>query len=232
MVVIMAISGPFGTYDDLSLPTRFAFWLLALMAIAPIMELAIAWSWRANALKKIPKILRPVAAVVVFAAPAAVAMLLINSLFRPQQSMWSAFPITWLSIAVIGLTMGAIRYRHEIWDAAVSGKAELEATASLPPFFNRLPDELGQGLVSVSINEHYLDIVTSAGKTIMRMRFGDAVNELDGFPGTSIHRSHWVAKNHAGPVVRRGSGYQMRLADGRVLPVSRSRLKQARALSK
>lgn len=230
MVVIMAISGPFGTYDDISLPLRFVFWTLALLAIAPIMELAIAWSLQAKALENLPKFLRPLAAVLTAAAPAAAAMLSINSLFRPQHGMWDAFPITWLSIAVIGLTMGAIRYRHEIWGDETSDAMLSPESRPLPPFFNRLPDDMGKDLISISINEHYLDVVTGAGATIMRMRFSDAVNELDGFDGTRIHRSHWVAKAHAGPVVRRGSGYQMRLADGRVLPVSRSRLREARKL--
>ena len=50
------------------------------------------------------------------------------------------------------------------------------------------------GLLALSVEDHYVDIVTDKGKTLVLMRLADAMKETGSVAGLQIHRSHWVAR--------------------------------------
>jgi hypothetical protein len=82
-------------------------------------------------------------------------------------------------------------------------------------------------LLAVEAEDHYLRIHTDAGDELITARFGDALNELEGWPGFRTHRSWWVAACAIDGVKwSRGRG-ELRLTTGMIVPVSRS---QAQAL--
>lgn len=118
---------------------------------------------------------------------------------------------------------------------ALAGQDETKpAPVEAPPppaeiaFLKRLPRHLGRDLASVSVQDHYCEAVTATGRTLVLMRFADALDELTGAEGTQIHRSHWVAFDAVAGVSRAGDGLAVRLKDGRELPVSRSRVAEVR----
>ena len=104
-------------------------------------------------------------------------------------------------------------------DPAPVAPPELAAAA----FFRRLPPELGTDLISLSIEDHYLNVVTGRGQSMQLMSMADAERELAEYPGLRIHRSHWIARDHARAINL--SERSVSLSDGRVLPVARSRLR-------
>ena len=63
-------------------------------------------------------------------------------------------------------------------------------------FLDRLPEKLGRDLVYLKTADHYVEAFTTAGSTLVLMRFVDAVAELDGAGGLRVHRSYWVARSH------------------------------------
>ncbi len=77
-------------------------------------------------------------------------------------------------------------------------------------------------LLAVEAEDHYLRVHTDAGEELITARFGDALEELAGWPGFRTHRSWWVAAC-AIDTVRwsRGRG-ELRLTSGLIVPVSRS----------
>jgi len=82
-------------------------------------------------------------------------------------------------------------------------------------------------LLAVEAEDHYLRVHTDAGDELITARFGDALQELAGWPGFRTHRSWWVAACAIETVKwSRGRG-ELRLTTGMVVPVSRS---QAQAL--
>jgi len=82
-------------------------------------------------------------------------------------------------------------------------------------------------LLAVEAEDHYLRVHTDAGEELITARFGDAMEELEGWPGFRTHRSWWVAACAIDGVKwSRGRG-ELRLTTGMVVPVSRS---QAQAL--
>ena len=90
-------------------------------------------------------------------------------------------------------------------------------------FFRRLPGALGRDLVYLKMSDHYVEVFTTAGHTVLLMRFGDAVAELEGL-GIQVHRSYWVGHGHAERLLRRGRRRLLRLTDGPDVPVSRTYL--------
>ncbi|MCV6547781.1 MAG: LytTR family transcriptional regulator [Cohaesibacter sp.] len=90
------------------------------------------------------------------------------------------------------------------------------------PFFERLPKHLGQELLWISSQDHYLDVKTTKGKDMILMRLSDAEKELADYPGARIHRSHWVADKAVCATRTIEGRLFVHLSDETTLPVSRT----------
>lgn len=102
-------------------------------------------------------------------------------------------------------------------DAIPDCKATVE-----PPLVGRLPYEKRGALISLSVDDHYVDVTTTKGTGMLLMRLADSIREAgDGF---QVHRSHWVARDHIACVKRDGAKAVIRTSDGRDIPVSRTYL--------
>jgi hypothetical protein len=97
-------------------------------------------------------------------------------------------------------------------------------------FFARVPEALGRDVIFLRVSDHYIEVTTTAGTTVILMRFSDAVAAL-GDMGMRIHRSYWVAYRHINHVMRRDRRTLLRVTGDRELPVSRSFLAEVRAAS-
>lgn len=95
--------------------------------------------------------------------------------------------------------------------------------------FNRIPLSLGEEIVSLSAQDHYVKVTTTKGSDLILSRLSDAIDELDHIEGIRIHRSHWVARNHAHMLTRLDGKPALQLADGRLLPVAQARLKAVKS---
>ena len=71
------------------------------------------------------------------------------------------------------------------------------------------------------VEDHYVDIVTDKGKTLVLMRLADAMREAAAIPGLQIHRSHWVARDAVVRTQRADGKLSLELSNGLRLPVSR-----------
>jgi hypothetical protein len=99
---------------------------------------------------------------------------------------------------------------------------EVEAAPTHAEFWSRIPRRLGRDLVALSAELHYLRVYTTLGDTLILYPFGRAVDELEDMRGMQVHRSHWVALGHVVEVRNRDGRMYCHMADGPVLPVSRS----------
>jgi hypothetical protein len=89
-----------------------------------------------------------------------------------------------------------------------------------------LPAELGNDVVLLSSDLHYLHVHTTRGKAMLLYNLADAETELDG-RGMRVHRSHWVADQHVLGLLRKGSSVICQLRGGLSVPVSRRRQAEA-----
>lgn len=84
------------------------------------------------------------------------------------------------------------------------------------------PAVLGPETLYVRSQDHYLEVVTEAGRRFIRGRLADLADEGAQF-GFSPHRSWWVADQAVSTYRRTGRDGHLILSDGTRVPVSRSR---------
>jgi len=83
-------------------------------------------------------------------------------------------------------------------------------------------------LLALTVEDHYVDIVTDRGKALVLMRLADAIREAAPVPGLQIHRSHWVALDAVSRTERSAGKVIVELSNGLRLPVSRGYMAMAR----
>lgn len=227
LTVMMAIAGPFGSYESVPLFRRFSFWLvvtaLALVLATMLRVLVyarpgLAGSWRGGV----------VTAALVAASltwPVHKVMALSNEVYPllpPQHGE--------LAVFIFCLTMGFCAFCLALDQGAPSGitgrsgQEPNSAPDTTPRLLERLPPELRGQVLRVSGRDHYVDVVTEAGVGSILMRFSDALAELDGAEGLRVHRSHWVAEAAVRGAERDGARAYLRLVRGDPVPVSRTYL--------
>jgi hypothetical protein len=157
---------------------------------------------------------------------------------------FSGLPIYWIVVSLafarsFGLPsyVPAARQSSTILADPVSPSEPQRAGAEqLPPANQRPPVEqatgfralvpyhLGQDLVALQAEDHYVRVVTDKGNALIRYRFSDALEEVRNLEGLQVHRSHWVALRAIDRLRSEGKGYTLCLHNGSEVPVSRSNL--------
>jgi len=97
-------------------------------------------------------------------------------------------------------------------------------------FLTRLPKRLGNDIVWVSAEQHYVRVVTPLGTDLLLCGFGRAAHELTAQDraGMAVHRSHWVAWDHVVEIrVVEGEAFCL-LTTANLVPISRRRVREAR----
>jgi len=83
-------------------------------------------------------------------------------------------------------------------------------------------------LLYMSMQDHYVNVVTSRGQELLLMRLSDAMKEAAGVDGLKIHRSHWIAREGIKRVDRQSGNYVVEMLDGTKLPISRGQIQAAK----
>ncbi|WP_136659454.1 LytTR family DNA-binding domain-containing protein [Nitratireductor sp. XY-223] len=102
------------------------------------------------------------------------------------------------------------------------------AAPSLKSLIASVPAALGNDIVRMHAQDHYVEIVTAKGSALLTEQFGDCVDKLGQLDGLQCHRSHWVSLAHVTDVVRSGSAYKCTMSNGDAVPVSRRRYSELR----
>lgn len=98
---------------------------------------------------------------------------------------------------------------------------------TIPPFgaisrlLRRLDADASGPLIRLEALDHFVTAVTARGHYQLRMRFADAVAELDPALGLVTHRSHWVALDAVTDAARVRGRWILTMSDGAQVPVSR-----------
>ena len=133
-----------------------------------------------------------------------------------------------IMVSAIAVVVGLFRADRPRPAGREQPAATPQTERSAPALLRRLPPDLGTDLVRVSACDHYVQVQTRAGATLILLRLADALDELAGVPGMQIHRSHWVAHGAMAAVVVEQRRPLLVLDDGQRLPISRSRLSHVR----
>ncbi|MBN8292896.1 LytTR family transcriptional regulator [Rhodobacter sp. NTK016B] len=233
VVAALGISGPFGTIDSLTFVPRLGYWVAIVAITLPSCWLAcltVVFALRARGFGRMALwIAGSVVAALLATAEVAVINLLVynQSIFAAGET--SALLLSTVPIAVLITAAFTWGYRDIDPDQADdSPPAPAQTGPQAPRLLARLPLDKRGALISLSVQDHYVEIVTAKGRAMLLMRLGDAITEAEGCAGLQVHRSHWVALDQVRASRRDGARGVLTLSDGREIPVSRTYLPEAK----
>ncbi len=247
---LLAIFGPFGSYESMPLAERLVFWELVLLC-ASVVHVPTLWlADRLGQVAAVPTVLWVIGSGLTAAAPTALIVTgLMVTMFGLLRA--SSFASMYLYVVSISVPMQVLSYfvlRGEAGGPDKKPEAErpLGATAPSPPaapydqpepapppfdisLLGRMPAQLGSDVQCLEMQDHYVRVHTNKGSTLLLMRLRDAEARLGTLEGKRVHRSWWVARNAVIGVQRRGQSVALELSNGLSVPVSRARLGELRA---
>lgn len=226
MVVIFTMVGPFGTYTELTVADRLSYWTGLIFFVAFFVHVCIRIAMDTPLLGRMSQLWRVWLGVAVGSAPAAAMAALIDRVYRGTSADLLDLTQIWAQIAAISAVIAPFEFLR--WS-----KSEEEDEDPPVPlrtrFHERLTHDLGTDIISLSMQDHYVEVTTTQGTGLILMRMRDALDELQGLPGVQLHRSHWAARSHLERMRRDKGKNSVQLSDGRRLPVSNTYLSQVEA---
>jgi DNA-binding LytR/AlgR family response regulator len=231
-IFVLAVSGPFGTFQSFNIGQRFAYWAAMVLGcyltgvgvgsvVVEVLRPRIAERWA-----------RVITAGLITGLPVTAMVIGINSIAyqaiepRGWLNIWIYATLVTLAVFVALTTLNE-RLRAP-QPPATAAAPMAGATPSAPPILERVPLPQRGNLLALIVEDHYVDIVTDRGKALVLMRLVDAMRETGSVAGLQIHRSHWVARDAVVKTYRTDGKVTLELSNGMRLPVSRGYLPAAR----
>jgi hypothetical protein len=218
----LGLIGPFGTYAMATVP-RLTYWIVfGLAGYAIFRPLVVAGDWLRETLN-IPRFVGIGIALLIAALPMTllVATLLLRRDFAAVLQ-WQGLGLLYLQVWLIGfLTNGLFQLLFSKSTPAIHSMPVAPETITQLAFLSRLP--LGFGpLLALRGEDHYVRAIGETREELLLMRLSDAVAELAGYEGMTVHRSWWVKRSAVISSRRDGRALSLILTNGCVVPVARS----------
>ena len=228
VVVVLGLSGPFGTYAEFGVAQRLVYWFAVVALTYAIGHFTSALALLLIGERIVGRRWRLLAAGIICGVPVTAIVLLINAVaFNGQPGIDPLLLWLYCTAIVIAVqfVLGALLPRAPAASTASAGTS----TAPRPPaILERVPHPQRGRLLALSVRDHYVEVITEKGRSLVLMRLSDAMRETGPVRGLQIHRSHWVALDAVERVVKAGGKVAVELPGGVRLPVSRGFLPEAR----
>lgn len=209
-----AISGPFGTFVDLSFSERMVFWgtLVFFASVVGGACCQLVWQF-VEARRWILRAFLTATSLALVFTPFSVwfsaSTLLVNH--RVPQSAVETFAFVF---SFGFLVTGYILFMKS---------KENDTSLLSAKLYERLPNVGNARITRLTAKDHYVIVYMNDGATHrVLMRFSDAISEMEGADGFCTHRSHWVAKDSVTRAVRQGTKEFVVLNSGMEIPVSKT----------
>nr|WP_323776272.1 LytTR family DNA-binding domain-containing protein [Amylibacter sp.] len=217
-VVVLGLSGPFGTFQALPALLRFFYWAVVVgvtyctayfLITLVLSQMPSRWPhWMARGISG--AVAGPVVAGLVMG---------INVLSFAENTSSLNDPI---GFGTLTLYCTLICATVTVLMGQVDATNPPEVTTFPPPLLKRLAFDKRGALVSLQAQDHYVLVNTTKGQQLVLMRIGDAMVEVGNTAGFQTHRSHWVAQNQIADSTKQGERGILTLVDGSTAPVSRN----------
>ena len=222
---VLGVAGPFGSFESIALLPRIIYWLATVFLTYGFgygISMLADRMWGAGK----PIWLR----FIVMVIPAGLGATIIVTLLNVITFGTDGFDLVHVPVLVAQCFAVAAGVVAVLLLTEPKAKTADTAAAAVPPkILERLPLPQRGKLLALSVEDHYVDVVTERGKTLLLMRLADAMGEVGDTPGLQIHRSHWVARDAVVRTHRTGGKLSLELSNGMQLPVSRGYLPAVRA---
>lgn len=225
--LILGLSGPFSTYEMLRGGPRLVYWTMIVFGTYGVGTLVT--EFLALALRKRKLAIWQLAIVTGLANGVinTAFLLVLNWLaFSPAPHPLDAWIGLFSFVTCVSVAISAV---HAQADHHRQPARAAPAVPSQPTLLSRLPLDRRGALVSIRVQDHYVEVTTTGGSAMLLMRLSDAIAETAPEPGLQVHRSHWVALSRIAAARRNGETALLTLSDGREVPVSRGKLAEVQA---
>ena len=244
VLLAVAIVGPFGTAGSMTLPERAFYWLVTgttTFTVGLVASVVVgAWLYQ----RGMPEWGSRLAGGAVAGLPITLTVVAVNAVLSPvlrtslplHGSVLAGWVLTHVGVALAIATIYYVldlEFRHAAASDDTVGRPvgpvnegsdsidDGLRSAAYEALLERLPPEKRGPVLRMSMQDHYVEVVTSRGSHLALMRMADAVAAADGL-GTRIHRSHWIAWEHVAEVRRTNGVARIVTSDGEELPVGRT----------
>ena len=235
VALVLAVLGPFGTYERMDLVQRLAhFGIIGALSWIQVVLLA-AWFGTIEPIDRWPVAGRMTLVGLLAAIPSTFEVIAVHSwLVRPIPLSLAPklYPENAFLTVVVSVMIGLfveqrLRARADAERERVAALpvplAQSDQPAPAPPdYFRRIPPALGRDLLALEMEDHYLRIHTALGSDLVLMRLRDALAELPPERGRQVHRSWWVAEGAVASVDRSAGRLVLILRNGLQVPVSKT----------
>jgi LytTr DNA-binding domain len=223
---VAAEAGPFGTYEIGYFPKRFLYWFLV-FSVSTLLA-GICRQWIRQTIGEQRPVLSDLAKVAFMVVVFTPVLFVLTNLFRyGTLSGNNNFIIFIQSVAAIsGAVCITRRLLPGFEEAPYFTLAKHTSIDPLPEqaeprLMRRLPDDFEGPILRLAVRDHFVDVVTIDSTHTIRLRFLDAIDEMDSVEGYCTHRSHWVARNAVIQSERDSGRVFLRLVNQDLVPVSR-----------
>ncbi len=230
MIVVLTIIGPFNTFSTLPFAERLIYWLL-MTSLNYFIGYGVSHFAGHTALSYgAPEWLSRLVGGLVSGLPIATLVWMINTkIYGFEMSVNLPFLLLLVYCMIIAVVVSMLFYLVTM----ETRKYILEDSAPTnhpikPTLLQRLPVHLGQQILSLEAQDHYVKVTTNKGSELILMRLADAITALPENAGIQIHRSHWIAHNFIASNKRHNGQNLIVTKSGAELPISRTYLKAAR----
>ena len=234
VIVVLAaalcmISGPFGTLQSFSAPQRLGYWLPIIISGAGV-SLFIRIVLRIY-FPTVAKALIETATVAVFTLTFGWALLVWSYSYANWVGGENFLPSNQMQLVYLALVSGSFLWLRTFIIDVIRTKATIENGDETelsptpqhrePRLMRRLPEEFQTDVLYLAAKDHFVSVHTTAGVYQLRMRFMDAISEMEGVDGHYSHRSFWVSNAAISKAQKTGATWRLMLVNGEEIPVSR-----------
>lgn len=213
--------------SGLPILAAFGLWASHILFAAGLF-LALCWAFQNAPLRSpLPTVLSVILLPFLFAP---ISLLLDYGFGNPHAelqtgaSLSSLYLAEVLAVAPVGLMVAIVTILALRWEAPRGdGSGQTGSALVLNEVFPDIPRSLGNDIVLVSAQDHYVEVITTNGRALLSEQFGECVEKLAQADGLQCHRSHWICLAHVRKLSRSGSAYSCTMSTGDEVPVSRRR---------
>ncbi len=173
-VAVLALSGPFGTFDRFNLGERVLYWSAAMLAGTLFIHFSVAM-----AIKLAPRTMRgiyggAIVGTIFGSVPAAALIMIIHEWFTGTDLPIAGYPLLWSNVALVGCIVSCAhvfaQYGNNRSDNSDTPTEQADKTpeAQTIPLMSRLPDGiLPHQIVSFSMQDHYVEVTSVEGQSLL-----------------------------------------------------------------
>ena len=138
--------------------------------------------------------------------------------------------LTWIAINAPRILELDFRATRDTRIKPVSRPQKDTALRTVPNFFSLLPSKIGNDVVYLKAELHYVRVVTGLGEALVLFNLKDAIKAMERVAGgIQTHRSYWVSAAHIASLATEKEGKFILTRNNQKVPVSRRRLAETKA---